>query len=120
MFTVVNVPAIFKLPDKLIFAPVIVVPINIPALTFVAVTLVADNNPELTLVVAINVDADTFVAVTFAKLDKPDALIVPATSKLAEGLVVLIPKFPFVKYAVELICENEIDAAVFKTIYIIY
>ena len=104
IFTVVKVPATLKLPDKLKFAPVIVVADKVPALIELPTTLVADKAPVVIL----------------AKLDKPDAFIVPATSKLAVGLVVLIPKFPFVKYEVELICENEIDAAVFKPIYIIY
>jgi hypothetical protein len=77
IFTVVNVPASVKLPDKLKFAPVIVVELSVPALTFVPTTLVADNKPEVTLVVEIKVPEETFVKTAFVKVDKPDMLIVP-------------------------------------------
>jgi hypothetical protein len=120
MLSVVNVPPIFKFPDKLKFDAVIVVVYKVLAVIFVPVTFVAERIPELTFVVAIKVLAETFVAVTLAKTLVPDARIAPFTSRFDAGEVVFTPKLPFVKNTVEFTCEKDMDAAVFKTIYIIY
>jgi hypothetical protein len=120
MLTVVKVPPIFKFPDKLKFDADIVLADKVLAVIFVPITFVADNNPELILVVDIKLLTEIFVAVTLAKELLSDTLIPPFTSRFTVGEVVFTPKLPFVKNTVEFNCESDIDAEVFKTIYIIY
>jgi hypothetical protein len=119
ILTVVNVPPIFTFPVKLKFDAVIVLADKVPAVIFVPITFVADNNPELTLV-EIKLLDEMFVVVVLAKELIPDTLIAPFTSRFVVGDVVFTPKLPFVKNTVEFNCEKDIDAEVFKTIYIIY
>jgi hypothetical protein len=118
--TTVKVPPTVTFPDKFTFDAEIVVADKVPAVIFIPVAFVEDNNPELILVVEIKLLVDILVAVTFCKVLLPDARILPFTSIFVVGEVVFTPKLPFVENIVEFNCENDNDAEVFKTIYIIY
>jgi len=120
ILTVVKVPPIFTFPDKLKFDADIVLADKVSVVIFVPITFVAESIPELTLVVEIKLLAVILVAVTSTRELVPDTFIVPFTSRFTVGDVVFTPKLPFVKNTVEFNCENDIDAEVFKTIYIIY
>jgi len=105
IFTVVKVPPTTKFPDKLKFAPVIVVPDNVPALIFVPTIFVAESIPELTLVdptiVVAIIDPELiavptiFVAVAFVADNIPELTLVDPTIVVA----IIDPELTFVTVA---------------------
>ena len=99
ILTVVNVPAIFKLPDKLKLDPVIVVPDKVPALIELPTTFVAESKPEVTRVLALTVSVvkvveTRFVIVAFVDAKAPDETTSPPSLIIFPVLLSVICKLP--------------------------